>query len=278
MKNDLANSDFKGRVKSVTLLIYRATGDLEHPAKGNLNVTRSWKYNEKGNLIERRYKSTSDSIESFDICKYDSNENLLQDSGYGFKFIFIYDAKGNRVERDLNSCEKSGKAKRLVTEIYKVDELGNQIEKDNYYDNKDSLYRKTYFKYNQFGLETEKASFGSDGKPLMKEVKIYDGNGNQIEYQMYEHDTLKRIDSTKYNNIGKPIERGTYRTNGELVDKWTSQYDDKGNQTESETIVQGFDNITRHQSFDKEGNWHRSVNIVNGKPSSISEMVIEYYP
>lgn len=284
-KNSLSIFKLKGKVKSLTQSSYSATGDSGQASRGNLFMTFDWKFDEKGNFIEKKSKRTGDSIVHFQIYRYDTAEHLLLDSSNEYKDhswdIYLYDLKGNQIER-LEHYSDSGKTKIGITEIYKVDEKGNKIEEDCYWGNKDSLNYKAYIKNNERGQELEKVYYDEKGKLHTKVVRVYDDKGNQLEFQIYNCDTLKNKYTWKWDNRDNEIESCNYKKDGKLASKDTWKYDDKGFMIEDDYIGTASSRITRHftyyENIDKEGNWHRSIELMDGKPESIVERVIEYYP
>jgi hypothetical protein len=284
-KSNLTMYKLKGRIKYLTEASYHAIDSSGHAVKTDLRRLQNWIFDEKGNFTERKSKRVGDSVAQFYICKYDTGEHLLKDSNNEFMgnswTVYLYDAKGNRIERDQYYSD-SGKSKRGVTELYKVDERGYKIEEDCYWGNKDSLNYKAYIKNNEQGQEIEKATFDDKGKPFIKVVRVYDAKGNQVEYQMYnKHDSLERRETFKYDDKDNEIEWCTYNSTGKLESKTTVKYGDKGNISESEMVTErgsSSDHYANHyDNFDKEGNWLKKVSMANGKPEIIEERVIEYY-
>ncbi|HTA27190.1 MAG TPA: hypothetical protein VK809_05345 [Bacteroidia bacterium] len=284
-KNDLDMYYLKGKVKSVMQSDYSATDSAGQVLKGSLTENKKWVFDKKGNCIEMRIHHFSDSSESFYICKFDSGEHLLLDSNNEFMGTiwnkYLYDNKGNRIERDEYYSD-SGKNKKGLIEIYIVDEKGNKIEEDSYWGNKDSLNYKAYIKYDEEGQETENENFDYKGNPFVKTIRVYDKKGNQTEYRLYKRDSLESKTFFTYDSSGNWLLDSAVKATGKLLRKQVRKYDNKDNVTEAafyktDGTMESTYNFS-HENFDKQSNWLKEVLMTDGKPTGIEERTIEYYP
>ena len=118
-----------------------------------------------------------------------------------------------------------------------------------------SLDRKTFFKYDENGNNTEQNVYNSDGSFYYKVTKKYDENGNRFEWNRYNSDGSLNIKYTfKYDENGNAFEMNIYNSDGNLDTKSTYKYE-----------------------FDKQGNWIKKIEFLDGIPEYILERQYEYY-
>jgi hypothetical protein len=84
----------------------------------------------------------------------------------------------------------------------------------------------------------------------------------------------------KYDEKGNKIEENIYNDDGSLAFKKTYKYDEKGNKIESNKYNADGSlspKYTITYKYDIMGNWIKQTTIKDGKPTQLSERVIEYY-
>lgn len=281
-KNSLAQYHLKGKVRLLTQFDYSLSHDTSRVLRDSLIQYFNWKFDKKGNSIEWKSKRSNAMDTNSSVAIYDSNEHLVKDSGGLNVEIYQYDEKGNMIRRVQYyypfPFSNSIKPKIGITDIYKIDKNGNEIEDDCFWGNKDSLNYKACIEYNISGQELKRTCFDNEGKSFSKVIRIYNTKGNQTEYQFYTHDTLERKTKNKFDTNGNEIESCTYKKDGELENKYS--WDDKGNLVEFD-YTEANGSVARYsyhyENFDKEGNWLRSITFLNGKPTLIERRTIEYY-
>ena len=97
--------------------------------------------------------------------------------------------------------------------------------------------------------------YNAEGSLYSKDTYKYDEKGNNIELNFYKTDgSLSSKRTYKYDEKGNKIELNFYKTDGSLSSKQTYKYE-----------------------FDTMGNWIKQTTIIDGKPSYLSERMIEYY-
>ena len=156
----------------------------------NLIAKYVHKYDEKGNLIERRHYNPDGSNDNIYTYKYDENKNLVEynwfkkDGNFGSKDIYKYDTKGNMLE---DATYKSDE--RLEWKItYEYNDSGNCVEENTYKGSK--FYIKYLKKFDDKGNQIEIDLCKEDGTPYRKYYQKYeyDKNGNWVMQTQFEKD------------------------------------------------------------------------------------------
>jgi hypothetical protein len=209
--NTLENMGLKGKVKTLTQIIYEAKDDINKVISlfdnnGNLIevsyfITRIdgnlifrdkeiYKYDEKGREIECEWSGVQM------LGKYDENK-------YGLRRLSKYDEKGNRIEA---ATYRLTDGKLLEKYINKYDEQGNKKEEAKY-DAGGTLIESFTIKHDNEGREIERISGHSD--KFRSKIK-YDKRGNIIEKTNFGYPQKYKYD--KYDKFGNwLIREHTYR-------------------------------------------------------------------
>jgi YD repeat-containing protein len=141
----------------------------------------SYKYDDKGNLIERR-TSGNKSLLSKNIFKYDKANNLIEEDCYNWdstiwsKHILFNDFDGRKIQCD----------------VYKGD--GN-------------LESRVTYKYNDKGKEIEWACYHKDGTLDRKDITIYDDKGVLQGQEWYDKRGLYRKYTYEFDKHGNWIKK-----------------------------------------------------------------------
>jgi hypothetical protein len=160
-RNDLIKKNINGPVKSIKEMRYKAVDKFGEIQKGAILGCELIKYNNKGNVLEKRIYWTDGSL--IRICSYKR------------------DSKGNKIGED--SYDTSGKLNEKS--IYNIDFNGNIIE-ENVKTIGDSRYNyKFTYKYDIIGNQIERCEYNSDGNLKVKYVYKYDIKGYLIEILSY---------------------------------------------------------------------------------------------
>lgn len=285
-KNDLALLNLKGNVKYIEestyypkskvitkdsefyepehrryfVIKYNKEGNIDHAiikdrAYGRVFKIRTeqyiYKYNEKGNKIERNYlwKDVFDINYKYD---YDEQGNMIKESSFnkdnspGQIFAYKYDSKRNKI--DMSSFDE--KDKLLYRNTYEYDSKGNMI-KENFFDKNNDFSGYSIFKY--------------------------DKKGNKIEKFDYSNkDSLELRISYKYDKQGNEIEEKTYKGNGDLkyINTYKYKYDNKSNWIEKKSLSKSdevYETIKRKIVYygDKDENNYPSWDDINYKADEI---------
>lgn len=322
--NDLKNDELRGKVKSVIFKVF----NFDEIYKGNLEKFNYYFYNEDERYTEIFEYLSDSSLLSREIFKYDKKGNLIEKKEFGYndsiknKSIYTYNQNGLLTEEDFywvdifkyyngdttQEFQNNSKLELRYKTIYKYDDKGHLLEE--IVNNSDSsLYYKHKYKYDDKGRLIEDIL-------KYKTVYKYDNNGDTIEYLYYDLDgSLYRKEICEYNKkrnlIKKNIENETwiYKYNRKgirlkvemYVDgklKYIEKYNKRGYLTESidyknnEKEIIEYDNndniikdifkesyITRvyYYEYDKQGNWVKVTHIEDSKVVQIHERKIEYY-
>ena len=206
-KTSLTKENLKGKVKTLILTKHYVLDSLGVIKKGKVTENKFiLNYNEKGNITNRTEYGTDGKLTSNRIYKYDEKGNEIEryDSVKKSRTTFVYDDKGRKIE------SLSGRT--LHKFKYKYNQSGIMIECSEY--NSDStLYSKE--EYNVKGQLTKRTSY-SNGKSDGESRYKYDVKGNEIEFY-FKLDTFFLIESTstykytKFDNLGNWISQTEYQ-------------------------------------------------------------------
>lgn len=170
--------------------------ELTNEDRKGYSSETTYKYNEKGNLIEESYDQ--DLLLSKTINKYNEKNQMTEK--------LMFDHKGNEFSKSL----------------YKYDEKGNMVEKSDY--DGDKLLSTEYFKYDEKGNQIEVNT--SEGKDEIKVLYKYDEKGNQTEIATYRSGKLMSKTNMKYDEKNNDIE--LISDDEKIITKYTT-YDPQGN-------------------------------------------------
>ena len=118
-----------GDVDSITILHYYPTEKFGEVVKDKIDYKESYKFNQKGDVIERANYNSDGSLKWKEIHKYDSQGNQIEEAHYnsdgslGGKWLYKYDSQGKLIESD---CKFDGLLDRKW--LYKYDSQGNRVE------------------------------------------------------------------------------------------------------------------------------------------------------
>ena len=158
-----------GSIQERTFARYDEIGNkTEEEYSGFVNQKRTFKYNDKGYLVEEN------------IYEYERKSN--------WKTIYTYDKKGNQIEQ--NHYRPNGQLNKNIA--CKYDDKGNQIELKQH-NPSGKLLNKSTFKYDERNNRTEEIHYNPDGT-------IYSSNTYKYEYD----DQNNWIIQVSYENV-KPI-------------------------------------------------------------------------
>lgn len=253
-KNDLIRNGLKGRVKRVT--------QCECPMKkGKIDTAQCgvlvFSYNDNGNLYEDNDYVNGSIYKGF--------------SELNHKRLYKYDDNGNQAEVD--EYDPDGSLNQKV--IYRYDQRGNRTERDNYLKN-GRLWRRSIFSFDDHDLQTECAKYNADSQLVEHYSYSYDTAGNRI---MEQHVIMRSRNAEADKRTGITL---TPQNPERLTDYIkTFVYNDSG------LLVGETDNLSNfpypfstsymYGNFDANGNWLKQTIIQEGRPTSITERVIEYY-
>ena len=197
--------------------------------KSQISNIYLYKYDDKGNLIEKNMFTYYDSIET--NIQYIYNEK-------GYKNIQIFRKKKNK----NNYLEER-------TGIYKLDNFGREINLIWYQDS--LLYSIIFSHYNENGIITEETFYKIDST-LNKQLTLeYKEKGLITESNI----ALKIMWNYKYDNLGNKIEEIYYNETGSFEQKYTFLYDEFGNLLEKLNLKNDSTILYRYSyKYDGSGN------------------------
>jgi len=291
VKTDLQKENLKGNVKSFTVTTYEAeqkNGTAQKGAVKSLIVYKFndqgykteiidlakaqqniYKYDDKGNLVledkislAKKYKL----VEDFEEDK----KNAINVGTRYMQTIYRYNEKSQLIE--WNESDKDGMVVRK--HYFSYDDKGNMLSESNYY-GKD-LGEKAIFKYDLKGNRIQ----------MVKIEYLPNGNeGSRITYN-YTYDDKGREILSEYYNLGKPIKSSSKydgkgqltsliisSQNGNINQKYTYKYDEKGNII---VDIDGTGTGYYTYKYDNVGNWISKTMALNKRPYEFSERVIKY--
>ena len=291
IENDLTKDSLKGKVSFYSESSYKLVEKFGEIEKGGEFFKHTYKFDEKGNMIEEITSKAYGNLNS--------------------KFTYKYDVKGNEIEVNTYVTDGTNKARaceninwrmkeklgdnRFINNLaycsyidvknfikfkysYKYDEKGNMIEQNSYNDD-GSLCFKTKSKYDEKGNKIELIIYYTDGSLCCETTYKYDEKGNKIEQIIYYHENGNQsIETTyEYDEKGNMIEKYSYPS------KMTYEYDEGGNVIEEDSYEYGdlSRKCTYKYEFDAMNNWIKLTSITKtvGVPKDITERVrvIKYY-
>ena len=226
---------------------------------------------------DKEYQESYDILSSIETYKYDEKGNLIEDSEYWrdsslhYKRVYKYDENNNKIKVFKSIGEDS---LRLVMS-YKYNENNEVIEEYNYFDDGRITYE--VLKYNKNG-KIEEQDLYEDGELYRRFVNKFDTKGKRIEECVYgNNDTLIVKSAYEYNKFEKIT--AEYEGRERLTKKADWKYDKKGNLVRfREYEESGSKSKTKNYEYDECGNEIRCIKTKMGRgivEGTITEY--EYY-
>jgi hypothetical protein len=124
-KNSLTEANLKGNVSFVEKTEYEAVYKFGEIQNGRLKRKNTYKYDDKGNEIEKNFYNSSGSL--------------------GNKSTYKYDDKGNLIEE--NSYYSDGSLESKETYMYEFDKMGNWIKRVSFKEDKPDVITERVIEY-----------------------------------------------------------------------------------------------------------------------------------
>ncbi len=239
----------KGKVKTYRIMDYHLD-DQGNPFKGNSEFFSE--FNPEGRVIKMR----------------------VDNEGNVFSYEDTYNDQGLLVE----SVSKDDDKKTISTNLYEYDKEGNRIRHD-VFTAEGNLFMSTFSKYNDKKQLIEKSNCIA-GNCDEKTTYSYDKKGYLVQEEKYNKDGLFSKSIYKNDQNGNPLEKLTYDAQGNLVRKVTSKYDSVGNEIENISYKEDGsvnEKRTYQLEYDKQKNWVKKTEQVNGETTQIIVQEFEYY-
>lgn len=242
---NLSSKNISGKVKSIKEISYDGTENFGELKKGKLTGIIFFEYNEVGNLIKETQYDEKGKISYITNYKYDSRNNLIEKSSQsiGIWIVYNYDDNGKCIQSDELKKDKSLKFRTK----HKYNPLGYLIE-SNTYNSQGKHYRKSLFKYDEEGNQTE-ISWYKNGQLTYNVHKVYNQFGNVTRVDnvidllgergnimLYDYDDRKNVIGTTYINPDGSIRYNlstAYDSYGNVISEnsnsedWMNQYETK---------------------------------------------------
>lgn len=132
-KNDWTEDNLKGKVQSYTEFSYKAEerfGNIEKGIKKReYGYDIQFKYDDKGNKIEKNEYNSDGSLNNKHVYKYDEKGNNIEINSYSSdgnlqnKWTYKYDEKYNKVEYNIYNSD--GRLQVGYNRVYKYDKNAN---------------------------------------------------------------------------------------------------------------------------------------------------------
>ena len=128
-------SNLCGDVDSVTITNYKLTDKFGELVKDRIINKNVYKFNLRGDVVERVDYNRDGSLNWKELIKYDSQGNKIEwisykdDGSLNYKYLYKYDSQGNKIEEASYNDDGSLSSKYLIN---KYDSQGNMIEKIRY--------------------------------------------------------------------------------------------------------------------------------------------------
>ena len=158
----------KGNVKSFTEINYSVAENQGELQKESLIWKNVYKFDERGNELERICYSPNEDIDGKYTSKYDDAGNLIEkciydsDGSLVNKSIYKYDESNNKIEWNSYTSTDSlfWKVRKFVKYSYRYDDQGNEIEENYFFPNRNSNSSyKCIIKYDSKSNWTQKEEF-----------------------------------------------------------------------------------------------------------------------
>jgi hypothetical protein len=277
-KNDLAQQNLKGKVKSVVEARYKAATEngktlyvltskdicnydlsgnhteiLTFDEKGNLYRKQTYCYNEHEQITEQGRYNFKDN--TADITEYQYN-----DKGENF-YWFRHDGQGNFLSKGS---------------LY-YDERGN-IAESTWKDTTAVTMRET-FKYDAANNPIECRTMSSDGVEKDRIVMKYDKHNNQTERWFYCQDTILFYSVVQEYDNNKNVTEQNYYNPRIGKTRSTRKYDIHGNLAAIQSYSADHPSETTYTyGYDDAGNWIKQTEFdENGQAKEMTKREIIYY-
>jgi uncharacterized protein YkuJ len=239
-KCDWPEIKLKGRVKSVSEIMYRAIDDGGIVKEGEILDIHRFKimFDDKGNEITEIDFDQNGEVRNLEEIKskFDFAGNKVQEVSRSKnleidrKSTYGYDKNGNKRKEEIDILSDA-----QILNFY--DSLGNKVE-SKIGSAKDALLRiTTKFSFDKNGNEISDIRYDSYGELMDATTRKYDLNNNVIE-----EETHARKNSLLAVATGKTSYVNSYK-----------------------------------YTYDERGNWVKVVSYEDGKPEDITERTIEYF-
>ena len=254
-KTDVEIDGLLGKVKSV------------RTSYGNGEYTKTM-YDEYGYHVEQLNYYHEEGRELKTSCKntYNKNNKLIEKSIYNssgalkYQVSYKYDEQGNNTE--ITTVDSRGQPN--AKNIFVYDNRGNMVERCSYGASTDMPpYEKHSYTYDSRGNQVGGSSTSNSGRVTTNYHYEYDDKGNRTvqdtHYSTPSGDG-QAIWRFEYDEKGNITKHSSLNPDGSIKEAVGYKYDNYGHQTEEHSINQGTESKSTYQySYDEQGNWIEKI-------------------
>ena len=271
---------------------YDERGNLiEKSEQGKVKFISFYEYNSSGKLISRVIQDSPGNISQTDLYTYDSRGNKISDfskdhdKNNEYLNGYIYDNSNNLIQETEISYRNNKKYGGKISTKYKYDDDDNKIEETRYYDG--DIMSKLTYDYNNHGDINKISKYDENGLLEFNKIKMYDNQERQVldsttnMGENYESFGLSNSFRLTYDKKGNIIEDKNINITSGIEYKKSFTYDEIGNKVEEISKNNRKDKYNYISSskyiYDKNGNWTFQTYYKNGIPLYEVNREIEYY-
>ncbi len=245
--------DAKGRITEIirdafyqSLVSITKDAELDYTLNGVYKQKCVFRYDTKGILVRQDIYNRDGILKEIWTYSYDAKGNLTKmDKYYGEividlckgRIAYKYDKKGNMTEKAVYGHDEVKKIYFLIDrDNYKFDAKNNLIERTYYNGLDKKIMSKDIYRYNSQGNKIVELNYDLNMKLSYTCIGKYDANGDRIEQDIFAGNNKKSPmyrDTFKYDANRNMIEQISMGPDFELMGKRTSNYDTRGNLTET---------------------------------------------
>lgn len=238
---------------------YSQTGYLKtftsYTSRGNVFEHYVFEYNEQNNLTKVYINDILKTERLYDASGHNNTEDISynDDGSIEMRWVGTYDAENHLVSAVTYIFDEGyGSVGRIQSRAQSsYDKAGNLICSSLSYDHDPTLNSRLEMKYDDKGRQTEVVEFGSNEELVRKSAFVRNEQGKDIlETQTDANGNLIEKYESEYDSKGNLVSWKRYSGDGEILISSSSsyKYDDKGNYTEQVIFENGvFDSAFIHE-------------------------------
>ncbi|AYQ33974.1 hypothetical protein [Runella sp. SP2] len=263
--NDLKYSGLKGRVKSVKLSTYQALEKFGELTEGKL-VDDSLEKNSFAQFDADGYYTK---IEIYDtLCivrertefkRYPKGCTISSKTWYADTLNEVNEFTYNFKDSIIEQRQYDSKNKLLFVEKSKLDKTGKLLESVKY--NSEGRKTEFYMKVRAQDAPTTTTwhKYDEDGNVINTHIWVYNKKDRTQIYSFIRYIITDAVEVSSVDNFG-------------TIEKFNEQEDLLKSRSSNSTVI-----TTYKYDYDKNKNWTKRIEYLDGKPEKIFKRVIEYY-
>ena len=293
--NDIERNNLKGKIKSVDVTIYYASGYFGEPRLDSISLAKRLEFNNDGYITHYSLEMKTDSFDN-DYNRIRYTKRIFENNTYTIagnkKTITVTDKNGDILQKIVKTLDTAG----MPIKREEYDSIGKLTLMDKYsYDSDCRL--KECSSYGEDGATASRLfdiRYNSDGL-LESYTKLYDFKDKKGAVYSFKYTTEGNIaEETKhdYNDNDYDITRFEC-TNGKLSAATHTSFNEDGKE-ESRSIIKydSHENIIEYTHFynnkissqtrlehqyDSHGNVIETISYEDGEPTEVKKYTYEYY-